>query len=60
MPLTENDLVKWFDDPEVWSLEEGKDNDAWEYEIRVNAPTIVSYLSLTRLCPFESRAAREC
>jgi len=35
IPLTPVDLEKWSTDPEEWVNEEEKDEQAWEYEIRV-------------------------
>lgn len=35
IPLNPTDLESWMADPEDWVNEEDKDNDHWEYELRV-------------------------
>jgi hypothetical protein len=35
MPLNPRDLEQWMADPEEWVNNEDKENDLWEYEIRV-------------------------
>ena len=35
LPLKPADLEKWEADPEEWVLEESKDYEAWEFDIRV-------------------------
>jgi hypothetical protein len=35
MPLNPTDLEGWMADPEEWVNVEDKENDMWEYEIRV-------------------------
>lgn len=35
MPLTPQDLESWVADPEEWMNTEDKENEQWEYEIRV-------------------------
>jgi hypothetical protein len=35
MPLNPTDLEQWMADPEEWVNNEDKENDLWEYEIRV-------------------------
>ena len=35
IPLTPTDLESWMSDPEEWANEEDKENDHWEYELRV-------------------------
>lgn len=35
MPLNTSDLESWMADPEEWVNLEDKENDQWEYEIRV-------------------------
>jgi hypothetical protein len=35
MPLNPTDLEQWMTDPEEWVNNEDKENDLWEYEIRV-------------------------
>lgn len=37
LPLKESDLTMWQGDPEEWINEEDKDNEAWEYDLRVRA-----------------------
>ena len=37
MPLNASDLESWMSDPEQWVQAEDKENDQWEYEIRVSA-----------------------
>lgn len=38
LPLKPMDLEKWEGDPEEWVLEETKDYEAWEFDIRVRCP----------------------
>lgn len=35
IPLDPEDLEKWSSDPEEWINEEDKEEDAWEYRLRV-------------------------
>ncbi len=35
MPLNPSDLENWLADPEEWLNLEDKENDQWEFEIRV-------------------------
>lgn len=35
MPLNPTDLEQWMADPEEWVNNEDKENDLWEYEMRV-------------------------
>lgn len=35
IPLNPTDLESWMSDPEEWVNEEDKENDHWEYELRV-------------------------
>ena len=35
MPLNPEDLEKWMSDPEEWVNLEDRDNDLWEFELRV-------------------------
>lgn len=37
MPLNPSDLEEWMSDPEEWLNEEDRDNEQWEFEIRVRA-----------------------
>lgn len=37
MPLNPTDLQQWLADPEEWLHVEDKENDQWEFEIRVSA-----------------------
>jgi hypothetical protein len=37
MPLNPTDLQQWLTDPEEWLHVEDKENDQWEFEIRVSA-----------------------
>jgi hypothetical protein len=50
MPLNPNDLERWMEDPEEWVNVEDKENEMWEYEIRVggilDAPYFCSSLIL--------------
>ena len=41
MPLNPADLECWVADPEEWVNLEDKENDMWEYEIRVRLPRII-------------------
>ena len=45
IPLEEADLQGWEADPEEWVNLEEKDNDQWEYELRVRT----SYLHVQRI-----------
>lgn len=36
MPLNPTDLENWTNDPEEWVNVEDRENDLWEYEIRVS------------------------
>ena len=36
IPLKSSDLEKWQEDPEEWATAEEKDNDAWEFDVRVS------------------------
>ena len=36
IPLNPSDLEEWMADPEEWVNTEEKENDQWEYELRVN------------------------
>ena len=40
IPLNPSDLEEWMSDPEEWANVEERDNEQWEYEIRVRS---VSY-----------------
>lgn len=35
IPLRESDLQGWMEDPEEWVNLEDKENDQWEFELRV-------------------------
>lgn len=35
IPLDPSDLEEWMSDPEEWVNLEEKDNEQWEYELRV-------------------------
>jgi hypothetical protein len=35
IPLNPDDLKSWMDDPEDWVNLEDKENEQWEYELRV-------------------------
>ena len=37
MPLNPNDLEGWMADPEEWVNTEDKDNEQWQFEIRVGS-----------------------
>jgi hypothetical protein len=41
MPLKSTDLEQWMSDPEEWVNNEDKENDLWEYEIRVGLSTFI-------------------
>ena len=36
LPLKENDLIKWSEDPEEWAGGEEVDEEAWEFSVRVS------------------------
>lgn len=36
IPLNPSDLEEWMSDPEEWVNIEERDNEQWEYEIRVS------------------------
>lgn len=40
MPLNPADLQRWLADPEEWLNVEDKENDQWEFEIRVGAVSL--------------------
>ena len=37
IPLNPSDLEEWMADPEEWVNAEEKENDQWEYELRVHS-----------------------
>lgn len=37
LPLKAHDLEKWEEDPEEWAIEEVKEYETWEFDIRVRA-----------------------
>lgn len=39
MPLNPTDLENWMADPEEWANAEDKEDDQWEFEIRVGSTT---------------------
>jgi len=39
MPLKPEDTEGWANDPEEWLTSEDKENEQWEYEIRVSSMT---------------------
>lgn len=43
IPLNPSDLEEWMSDPEEWANVEERDNEQWEYEIRVRS---VSYATV--------------
>jgi hypothetical protein len=44
IPLKPADLERWQEDPEEFLIGEDKDNELWEYELRVSFESrIVSY-----------------
>jgi len=53
MPLNTTDLESWMADPEEWVHLEDKENDQWEYEIRVSMLVISSK-------SFVSRSGQAC
>ena len=46
IPLDPSDLENWMSDPEEWVSVEERDNDLWEFELRVS---ILSVTDLNRL-----------
>ena len=48
IPLDPADLEEWMTDPEEWVNMEERDNDLWEFELRVS---LVYSLSRTKLIP---------
>lgn len=38
IPLNPSDLEGWMADPEEWVNEEDRENEQWEYELRVRSP----------------------
>lgn len=40
IPLNPSDLEGWMADPEEWVNTEEKENDQWEYELRVSMPPL--------------------
>ncbi len=45
IPLNPSDLEEWMSDPEEWVNAEEKENDQWEYELRVRH-LVLSFLPL--------------
>lgn len=45
IPLNPSDLEEWMSDPEEWVNAEEKENDQWEYELRVSHPMLLSMRS---------------
>lgn len=41
MPLNASDLDGWMADPEEWVNMEDKENDQWEFELRVSDHVLV-------------------
>jgi len=41
IPLTPKDLEKWEMDVEEWMNQEENEDDHWEYELRVCAPSLI-------------------
>ena len=46
MSLNPSDLENWMADPEEWLNLEDKENDQWEYEIRVCLSSFLYYAEL--------------
>lgn len=57
IPLDPSDLEDWMSDPEEWVNLEEKDNEQWEYELRVYSLSATQLSFLTR---FVSRVASVC
>ena len=61
IPLNPTDLEEWMADPEEWVNAEEKENDQWEYELRVSLPFSFEVLvcshpiALRRACPYDPR-----
>jgi hypothetical protein len=54
MPLNPSDLEEWMADPEQWVNLEDKENEQWEFEIRVRALACVFFpcsLSISSFSP---------
>lgn len=47
IPLNPKDLEGWMADPEEWVNMEDKENDQWEYDLRVCASVCLEILQLT-------------
>ena len=45
IPLNPSDLEEWMSDPEEWVNAEEKENDQWEYELRVSHLMLLSMRS---------------
>lgn len=43
MPLNPHDLESWSNDPEEWVNAEDKENEQWEFEIRVSGERICAH-----------------
>ena len=43
MPLNPHDLESWSNDPEEWVNAEDKENEQWEFEIRVSGDRICAH-----------------
>ncbi len=46
IPLNPTDLEGWMEDPEEWVNTEEKENDQWEYELRVSVFLLLCRASL--------------
>ena len=47
IPLNPSDLEEWMSDPEEWVNAEEKENDQWEYELRVRYLVLALLPSIT-------------
>lgn len=47
IPLNPTDLEGWMEDPEEWVNTEEKENDQWEYELRVGVFNYLPNVCLT-------------
>lgn len=47
IPLEPSDLENWMADPEEWVSVEERDNDLWEFELRVGHISVIDVNQLT-------------
>lgn len=58
MPLNPTDLQNWMEDPEEWVNLEDKENDQWEFEIRVRLSCSIPLLTFLRCLYYQPCSER--